>query len=103
MAAQWASDEQMLGSLQSAQQRVRAGGAVRQPNGKYLVDFDTSASVGRIYVATPRLPPTATVLNAEPFAGMAVTEIAPNRVRALFDLEKDGTYTISSIFPIYVP
>jgi hypothetical protein len=34
---------------------------------------------------------------------MAVTEIAPNRVRALFDLEKDGTYTISSIFPIYVP
>jgi hypothetical protein len=102
MAAQWASDEAMLESLQTAQRRLKTGAGVRQPNGKYLVDFDASAKVGRIYVATPGLPPNATVLNAEPFAGMAVTEIAPNRVRALFDLE-NGTYTISSIFPIYVP
>jgi len=102
MAGQWSSDEAMLDGLLEAQRRAKAGAAVRAPNGKYLVDFDASAKAGRIFVADSHLPADATVLSTKPFAGLAVTEIAPNRIRAVFDLT-GGQYQINSIFPTYVP
>jgi hypothetical protein len=58
-----------------------------------------------VYVANSRLAglgKTVTVRSYAPFAGKAVTEIAPNRVIAAFEV-RDGVYEISSIYPGYRP
>ena len=56
---------------------------------------------GRVYVANSRLPGlhgTVTVRNRAPFAGLEVTEIAPQEVWAVFDL-RNGVYEIEDIYP----
>ena len=101
MISQWASDEAMLGNLQRAQAEVLAGRGVRQANGRFEVVLPTTPDAGRVYVANSRLGglgKTVTVRSYAPFAGKAVTEIAPNRVIAAFELN-DGVYEISSIYP----
>ena len=102
MISQWASDEAMLGSWQRARNEAIAGHAVPTDNGKWKVELPATADVGRIYVANSRLPKTAGVRNWSPFAGVPVAEIAPNRVRAVFKLNK-GVYEIDSIYPFYEP
>lgn len=102
MSGQWASDEKMFESLARAKARAAAGYATRAPNGKWIVDLEASPDVGKIFAANSHLPPGAVVRKAVPVAGLPVTEIAPNRVRALFD-RVGGEYKLSSIFPIFEP
>jgi hypothetical protein len=102
MSGQWASDEKMFESLARAKARAASGFATRAPNSKWIVDLEASPDVGKIFAANSHLPPGAVVRRAVPVAGLPVTEIAPNKVRALFD-RVNGEYTLSSIFPIFEP
>ena len=102
MISQWASDEAMLGSWQKAQAEANAGHVVSTDNGKWKVELPAMADVGTVYVASSRLPKTAGLRNWSPFAGLAVREIAPNRIWAIFKL-RNGIFEIDSIYPTFVP
>jgi len=102
MISQWASDEAMLGSWQKARAEANAGRVVPTDNGKWKVELPATSDVGSVYVVGSRLPKTAGLRKWSPFADLAVREISPNRVWAIFRRNK-GIYEIDSIYPVFVP